>query len=243
VNDQLSAALVAAVLCAAAGWFVPALIRSIPEPEPDPEAEPLPGETPDEPKVLYADLASAPGLAWKSAVAAGLSGAVVGASLGWDWPLLFLLPLVPLGVALAVVDWVTRYLPTRLVAPAYAVTVVLVLICWLVTRDTDDLVRAGLGWLVAGGLFFLMWVVYPRGIGYGDVRLSGVLGIALGYLGWGELLVGVYGGFLLGGVGGALLSMLRLVHRKAYPFGPFMLVGALLGVAVGGEVWSYLVTE
>ena len=243
MNSHLTAAVVAAVLCAAAGWFVPALIRSIPEPEPDPDEEPLPGESADEPKVLYADLASAHGLAWKSAVAAGLSGAVVGASLGRDWALLFLLPLVPLTVALAIVDWQTRYLPTRLIAPAYVATIVLVPVCWLVTRDTDDLVRAGLGWLVAGGLFFLMWVIYPRGIGYGDVRLSGVLGIALGYLGWGELLVGVYGGFLLGGIGGGLLSLVRIVHRKAYPFGPFMLVGALLGVAFGAEVWSYLVND
>ena len=57
----------------------------------------------------------------------------------------------------------------------------------------------------------------PARLGYGDVRLSGVLGIALGYLGWGPLLVGVYAGFLLGGVGGGLLSVLRVVDRKAYP--------------------------
>ena len=63
-------------------------------------------------------------------------------------------------------------------------------------------------------------------MGFGDVRLSGVLGIALGQLGWGPLIVGVYSGFLLGGVIGGLLSALRLVDRKGYPFGPFMLVGA-----------------
>jgi leader peptidase (prepilin peptidase)/N-methyltransferase len=73
-------------------------------------------------------------------------------------------------------------------------------------------------------------------MGYGDVRLSGVLGIALGYVGWSELLTGVYAGFLLGGVGGLLLSLLRLVDRKAYPFGPFMLVGAVVGVVAGPYV-------
>jgi leader peptidase (prepilin peptidase)/N-methyltransferase len=165
---------------------------------------------------------------------------VVGWSVGADWPLLYLVPLVPIGVALAVIDWRTRFLPTRLIAPTYVGLVVLVLVCWLVTRDTDDLVRAALGWLVAGGVFLLLWFVYPRGLGYGDVRLSGVLGIALGYLGWGELLVGVYGGFLLGGVGGGLLSLLRIVHRKALPFGPFMLVGALAGIVWGADVWAYL---
>ncbi len=103
--------------------------------------------------------------------------------------------------------------------------------------------RAGLGWLLAGGVFLLLWLIYPRGLGYGDVRLSGVLGIALGYLGWGELLVGVYGGFLLGGVGGGLLAVSRLVDRKAFPFGPFMLVGALVGVAWGADLWAYLVAD
>jgi leader peptidase (prepilin peptidase)/N-methyltransferase len=66
------------------------------------------------------------------------------------------------------------------------------------------------------------------------VRLSGVLGIALGYLGWGPLLVGIYAGFLVGGLGGALLSSLRIVERRSYPFGPFMFVGALVG-GVWGE--------
>jgi leader peptidase (prepilin peptidase)/N-methyltransferase len=65
------------------------------------------------------------------------------------------------------------------------------------------------------------------------VRLSGVVGIVLGYVGTAELVVGVYAGFLLGGIGGALLSLLRIVHRKNVPFGPFMLVGALAGLLAG----------
>jgi len=240
VTDPAWAALVAAVLSAAGGLFVPALIRSVPEPP----AEQVDEAAADEgPKEAYADIAATSGLVWKSAMAAGVAGGVIGWSVGLAWPLVYLVPLVPVGVALAIVDWRTRLLPTRLIAPAYAGLVVLVLVGWLVTRDTDDLVRAGLGWLVAGGVFLLLWFVYPRGLGYGDVRLSGVLGIALGYLGWGELLVGVYGGFLLGGVGGGLLSLLRIVHRKALPFGPFMLVGAVLGIVWGADVWGYLVTD
>ncbi len=86
---------------------------------------------------------------------------------------------------------------------------------------------------VAFAAFFLLWFIYPRGMGFGDVRLSGVLGLALGYLGWSEWGVGLYGGFLLGAVIGGVLSLLKVVDRKGYPFGPFMLVGALLGVLVG----------
>ncbi len=147
--------------------------------------------------------------------------------------------LVPVGVALAVVDWRTRLLPTRVIAPSYAVVTLLALAAALLGDDWPDLVRAGWGWAVAGGTFLLLWLIYPRGMGYGDVRLSGVLGIALGYLGWGELLVGVYAGFLLGGIGGTLLTLLRIVDRKAYPFGPFMLLGALIGVVWGASIADF----
>lgn len=240
--DSWSAVILGGLLCGLAGLFVPTLIRRIPEPDPDPEPEPV-VRTPadEEPKESYASVAGLPGLAWRAAVASALSGALVTATVDQAWALLFLLPLVPVCVALAVVDWRTRLLPTRVIAPSYVVLVALVLVTTAITRDTDDLVRALWGWLISGGLFFVLWFIYPRGLGYGDVRLSGLLGIALGYLGWGPLLVGVYGGFLLGGVGGGLLSVLRIVERKAFPFGPFMLVGALLGIVFGPAVLTHLV--
>ena len=232
------------VLCGLAGYLVPAMIRRIPEPHlaaVDPTEADL--AAPAEPeKETYADVAALSALQWAAPLASAVSGGLVGLAIGLDWPLLFLLPLVPVSVALAVVDWRTRLLPTRLVAPTYAVLVPLVLVCWLVTGETEDLVRAAWGWLLAGGLFLVLWLVNPRGLGYGDVRLSGVLGIALGYVGWGPLMVGVYGGFLLGGVGGGLLSLLRIVERRAFPFGPFMLVGALLGLLAGPGLWAHLVS-
>jgi len=174
-------------------------------------------------------------------VVSAVAGAVVGAGLGWAWPLVMWVTLVPVAVALAVVDWRTRLLPTAVIRPTYAALVVLVLAGWAVTGDTDAAVRSALGFLVAGGLYGLLWFIYPRGLGFGDVRLAGVLGIALGWLGWGQVLAGVYAGFLLGGVLGALLSMLRIVERKGYPFGPFMLVGSLVGVLWGAQLWSGLV--
>ena len=254
-------AAVTGVVGLASGLLVPRLIARIPEPEPEPEPEP--GEpdpeepdpeepdptdegdpVPEEPKELYVEVAALPGLAWKAAVAAGASAALVGLVLGWDWSLLVVLPLVPVSVVLAVVDWRTRLLPTRVVAPTYYLTAGTVLLAWLFEGefgDTSALVRALLGWVFAGGLFYVLWYVYPRGMGYGDVRLSGVLGLALGYLGWPELAVGIYGGFLLGGVIGGLLAVARRVDRKGYPFGPFMLIGALVGVVLGEPIISVLV--
>ncbi|MDN4161584.1 prepilin peptidase [Nocardioides abyssi] len=267
MSDQVVATVALALLCGGLGLLVPALIARVPEPEPvttdDAVAEqdvPLPtvlpaapsGSSPstpaaptvdDEgPKEPYVDIARLPGLVWRAALASAAAGALVGWSVGATWDLLPLVPLVPVSVALAVVDWRTRLLPTKVIAPTYLVTIALTLVTWLVTGGTDDLVRAFWGWLVAGGIFFVLWFVHPRGLGYGDVRLAGLLGIALGHLGWGELLVGVYGGFLLGGVGGGLLSLLRVVERKAFPFGPFMLVAALMGVWIGEPVLDGLVT-
>jgi leader peptidase (prepilin peptidase)/N-methyltransferase len=249
-------AAVTGVVGLASGLLVPGLIARIPEPEPDSESEvdsevvleqpdeadPEPAE-PAEPKELYVAVAALPGLAWKAALAAGVSAALIGWVLGWDWPLLVLLPLVPISVALAVIDWRTKLLPTWLIAPTYLLTIVTVLLSWLLAGDLGEpwpLVRALLGWLLAGGLYVLLWLIYPRGMGYGDVRLSGILGIALGFLGWSELVVGIYGGFLLGGVIGGLLTVLRRVDRSGYPFGPFMLVGALVGVVLGQPIISAL---
>lgn len=259
---SLAAGLVMAAVGAVLGWFVPVLIARIPEPEAEPgppfrevgsAGEPeLPatereaaasGAEPvaelEEPKERYDAIAALPGLAWKSAVASAVTSGLVGAVVGWGPILLLWAYLVPVGVALAIVDWRTRLLPTKVIAPSYIVLVVLTVLAAVLTGDWDSLIRAGWGWLVAGGTFFVLWFIYPRGMGYGDVRLSGLLGIALGYLGWGELLTGVYAGFLLGGIGGLLLSVLRIVDRKSYPFGPFMLVGALVGVLAGPGVAAW----
>ena len=236
-------AAVTGVLGLAGGVLVPRLVAWLPEPEPDEPDEPEAPDEPDtsaeheeaepeEPKELYADLAARPGLLWKCAVASALAAAAIGLALGRSLDLLVVLPLVPVGVALSAIDWRTRLLPTRLIAPAYAVTVVLVLVAWLVgDRDLHDLERTGLGWLLYGGLFFVLWFVYPRGLGYGDVRLSGLLGLALGWVGWPELLLGVWAGILLGGLVGALVAL--AMRRRDNPFGPFMLLGALVGLVLG----------
>ena len=222
-----------------AGQLVPTLIERIPEPNPEPEVEERDHRSQAEPKMLYADIARRRGLRGRATAATAVVAGILGASVGWSPALSFLLYLAPVGVALAVVDWHTRLLPTKVIAPSYAVVAVLAALSAWAESDVQALVTAALGWLVAGGTFFLLWFIYPRGMGYGDVRLSGVLGIALGYLGWGEILVGVYAGFLVGAIGGLALSTLRIVDRKAYPFGPFMLVGAVIGVVLGPYVAAW----
>lgn len=191
------------------------------------------GLPPAPPKETYAHIAALPGLGWRSATASAAIGALLGWSLGWSWSLLVWLPLVPIGVALAVVDWRTTLLPTRVIAPAYALVILTTLAVAAVEGDWQVVTGAAIGWAVMGGAFLALWLIYPRGLGYGDVRLSGVLGIALGQLGWVVLLTGMYAGFLIGGLGGLLLAALRVVDRRRFPFGPFLLLGALTGVLAG----------
>jgi leader peptidase (prepilin peptidase) / N-methyltransferase len=258
---DLGAAAVSAVVAGGAAALLPARIAALPEPEPDPEpsAEELARRAerrraaqaratargrsyrepvPEPPKEAYATLGSRPGLGATLAALAAASGVAVGLSLGWDWALLVWVPLLPLAAALAYVDWHTRLLPVHLVYPAYAVAALTAVIAALAGGDLPALERAALGWVVGGLVYGVLWFVYPAGLGYGDVRLSGVLGIALGFLGWGQLVVGLYAGFLLGGVVGLVLRVTGLVPQRHIPFGPFMLLGALVGAAWGQQLGS-----
>jgi leader peptidase (prepilin peptidase)/N-methyltransferase len=97
-------------------------------------------------------------------------------------------------------------------------------------------VGAVAGWLGTFAVFWVLWFLVPRGLGYGDVRLAGVLGMALGWVGVAPLVLGIYTGFLLGAVGGGLLSLLKVFHRRHYPFGPFMVVGAFLALVFPAEL-------
>jgi leader peptidase (prepilin peptidase)/N-methyltransferase len=86
----------------------------------------------------------------------------------------------------------------------------------------------------------LYWVggrFFGGAFGYGDVRLSGVLALGLGALGSSQVFVGIYGGFVLGAVLGLVLSRLKIVDPRGYAFGPFMVVGAIIGAAWGASIY------
>lgn len=238
-SSDVLAAAVGAVVGLAGGVVGPRVIARLPEPELDPEpveADPEPRKRlhldPVHAKVPYADLAERPGLGWRLAIGAAVAGAILAGALGWSVDLLVVLPLVPVGVWLGYIDWRTTFLPTRIIAPTYALVLAAILVASLVEDDRSDALRAAGGWACYGGYFLLIWSLAP-GVGYGDVRLSGVLGLALGWLGWPELFFGMLGGLLLGGVGGTLLALLRVVPRGRNPFGPHMLLGAGLAAMYG----------
>ena len=141
------------------------------------------------------------------------------------------------GLALALIDIDVKRLPDVLTLPSYPVALVLLGIAALAAHDGHSPVRALIGGAVAGALYFALWFAYPRGMGFGDVKLSGVLGLYLGWLGYKELAVGLFLGFFYGGVFGIGLILFKEGGRKTkVPFGPFMLLGALTGVLVGRQL-------
>jgi leader peptidase (prepilin peptidase)/N-methyltransferase len=243
VTDTVLAALVAALLAGLGGLVVPRLIARVPEPAPQ---EPAPEEPADEPpKMLYADIAARPGLAWRSALVSAAAGALLGTATGLDWPLLWLVPLTPVAVALSVIDWHTRLLPRVVVLPATLAVLVLVTLVGLATDQRDALVRALLASIAARSFFWVLWAVRSAGMGFGDVRLAALIGLVLGWVGWGAFAVGVWVSFILFAVPALVVIVARRdrsLLKRSFPFGPFMVGGALVGLvwgtALAGRLWG-----
>lgn len=173
-------------------------------------------------------LVVAPAIA-EAAGAAGTASAVL--------ELVALLYLAAITVALAAIDLDVRRLPNAIVLPSYVVLGTLLGAAALAGGRPESLVPMAVG----GAATFLFYaglaLIRPGGMGWGDVKLSGLLGLVLGFFGWAQLAVGVAAGFVLGGVVGvALLVARRATRRAALPFGPWMLVGAWVGILAGAPI-------
>jgi leader peptidase (prepilin peptidase)/N-methyltransferase len=147
--------------------------------------------------------------------------------------LVFFTALVPVSV----IDLDLHIIPNRIVYPTIFLSVPLLAVAATVDGDFNPLGRAVVGGALAFLALFLVWVVYPAGMGFGDVRLAFVLGLFLGWLSLGHVLVGIFCGFLLGAVVGVVLVASRIRGRKdAIPFGPFLAAGAAVTVLAGNPL-------
>ena len=147
--------------------------------------------------------------------------------------------LAAVSVALALIDIDVHKLPNAIVLPAYAVGAVLLSSACIVSGEYSVLLRAGIAMATLFLAYFLMAFLYPAGMGLGDVKLAGVLGLYLGWVGWGAVIVGALGAFILGGVYAFVLILGKRANRKSgIPFGPWMLVGAWLGIGIGNEAFA-----
>lgn len=140
-------------------------------------------------------------------------------------------------VILSAIDLEHRRLPNRVLGPAALLAVLVLSAAAALTRDWRPLLGAAAGALAYGLPILAIGLAVPSGMGGGDVKLAGYLGLHLGWLGLGHVLVGALSGFLLGGVAGVvLLATGRKGRKDPIPFGPFMAAGALAAVAAGPQV-------
>lgn len=163
--------------------------------------------------------------------------AVLAWHFGFDPALPGFLYLAAVGVALGVIDVEHKRLPFALTGPSYPVALILLGLAVVIRGEPARLVPMLAGMLALFGFYALLHLINPRGMGFGDVMLAGLLGCYLGYLGWGPLVVGAFLGFLLGALGGLLLIAARRGGLKSsVPFGPYMLAGALVAVFAGAPL-------
>jgi leader peptidase (prepilin peptidase)/N-methyltransferase len=165
--------------------------------------------------------------------------AVMALTFGPDPVLPAYLYLAAVGLALALIDLDTFRLPDALTYPSYPVLAALLGLGALLGSDSGDFVRALLGGLAMYAFYWALCFAYPKGMGLGDVKLAGILGMATGWLGWGAWAVGLFGGFLFGGVFGIGLWLLGKGGMKSkIPYGPFMLLGVLVAIPAGNALFD-----
>ena len=139
------------------------------------------------------------------------------------------------GAVLAAVDLAVHRLPDRVTYPAAAVCTAAFAVDGAAVGSWDAFVRALLAAAASGAVAGLAWLAVPAGLGLGDVKLLALLGLVLGWAGWGVLLAGIFLGLVVGAVvSAALVAARRAGWRTPLPFGPPLLTGAALALALQG---------
>ena len=140
-----------------------------------------------------------------------------------------------LAIALAQIDAAVQRLPDTLTLPVYPALILLLGLAAAATRDGAPLLLALAGGLALSAGYLLLGLASGGQLGGGDIKLAGLVGIALGWLGWRAVVMGACLGFVLAaGAGLVLLAAGRISRESMISFGPFMLGGALLAVLASG---------
>lgn len=144
-------------------------------------------------------------------------------------------------VAVSAVDLERMIIPNRIVYPTLVAVGAL-----LVVASAADARWSALWWAAAAGAacfaaFFAVHVAVPRGMGFGDVRLAGLVGMATGWWSPGQAFVAVLAAFVLGSVVGVVaMAVSGAGRRTRVPFGPFLAAGAVVAVLSGAPLTRVL---
>jgi leader peptidase (prepilin peptidase)/N-methyltransferase len=144
--------------------------------------------------------------------------------------------LAALSVALAFIDVAHRRLPDLLTLPSYPVAIAALGVATpFVRHGASHLLHGAIGLVCASAFYLILVLLYPAGIGWGDVKLSGLLGLYLGWIGPTALFIGLAAGFVLAAAAAlALIAAGRATRKSQIAFGPFMLAGSLVVIIAAG---------
>lgn len=142
-------------------------------------------------------------------------------------------------VAVTAIDIELRLIPKRIVWFAFGVGVVVFAAHAAVNGDLKRFAEAIGGAAAAFGLLFVIHLISPRGMGFGDVRLAALLGLFLGWLGPAHVGLGLFSGFVSGGLAGIAALALGRSRRSALPFAPFLAFGTVLAVLAGRPILDW----
>jgi len=137
-------------------------------------------------------------------------------------------------VAMSVADIRVGLVPRKFLYPTLLLVVVGLVCASSVADDWHRILTGAVCGVVAFVVFFVIWFVAPRSMGFGDVRLAGLIGLSLGWLGYAE----AYLGFLVAFVAGAIFGVTKMLvlgtgRKTKLPFGPALAAGAVVGVLWG----------
>ena len=136
-------------------------------------------------------------------------------------------------VPLAAIDVLERRLPARLLMPAYPIVAALLALAALMEHNGATMLRSLAAMTVLLAFYLTIAFAAPGALGAADIRLAGLLGLALGWPGWTAVIVGALLGLLYGSLTGATMIALRCATRHTpIPFGPALIAGAFTGLLV-----------
>ena len=222
-------AVVCALLGVPGGMLANLLIERIPAKQP---LRPLPG-----PALLSRSLAQRAAILSTVALFAG-----TGLRFGADWVVPAYLVFFLCLVSVTVIDLQLQIIPNRIVYPTIFASIPLLALAALAGGEWDRFGDAVLGAALAWLALFVIHMIQPSGMGFGDVRLAFVLGLFLGWIGLNHVVTGLFLGVVLISVVGVLLALLRLKTLQEHiAFGPFLAAGSAVAVFAGQAIlrwWS-----
>jgi leader peptidase (prepilin peptidase)/N-methyltransferase len=165
------------------------------------------------------------------------AGLFLGASLSFDdvWVAVTMALFLAVQVAVSIIDLQRRIIPNRIVYPSVVVFGVAMLVLDLTDRG-PNVVHGLIGLAAYGGALLVVALIAPRGMGLGDVKLAGLIGLVLGSIALSRVAVAAGAGILLGGLAGVVALIMGRSRKTALPFGPFLAAGAAIAVFFGPQI-------